>query len=88
MFNYYRQLIKLRKALKIIADGDIKFIEPNNNDVLAYERTLGDEKLIVLCNFREHNVKVDAYDGFENLLGNYDGLERELRPFEAVVLKK
>ena len=92
VFNFYRQLIKLRKELKIIAEGEIKFIEPGNDDVLAYERTLGDEKLIVLCNFSDSNVALgkssNSYDGFDKLLGNYDGLEASLRPFEAVVLSK
>ena len=92
VFNFYRQLIKLRKELKIIAEGEIKFIEPDNDDVLAYERTLGDEKLIVLCNFSDSNValgkSINSYDGFDKLLGNYDGLEASLRPFEAVVLSK
>ena len=90
IFNFYRQLIKLRKELKIIAEGEIKFIEPDNDDVLAYERTLGDEKLIVLCNFSDSNValgkSINSYDGFDKLLGNYDGIEAALRPFEVVVL--
>lgn len=92
VFNFYRRLIELRKELPIVAEGDIKFIETDNDDVIAYERMLGEQKLIVLCNFRDRNVKIsrpiDAFDGFEKILGNYDGLESELRPFEAVVLKK
>ena len=88
VFNYYKRLIELRKELKVIADGEIKFIEPDNDDVIAYERTLDGEKLIVLCNFRDRNVKVGAYDGFEKLIGNYEGIEGTLRPFEAVVLIK
>ena len=90
VFNFYRQLIKLRKEFKIIAEGEIKFIEPDNNAVVAYERTLGDQKLIVLCNFSSDNIAVgkaiDSYDGFEKLIGNYEGLEAALRPFEVVVL--
>lgn len=89
VFNYYRQLIALRKKHKIVADGDIKFIEADNEDVIAYERTLGAEKLTVLCNFRAHDVwigrSIKEYGG-EKLLGNYDGLEDHLRPYEAVVL--
>ncbi len=90
VFNFYRQLIALRKRYKIIADGDIKFIEPDNNDVLAYERTLGDQKLTVLCNFRDHDVRLrqSVKDfGGEKLIGNYDGVEDYLRPFEVAVLK-
>ena len=79
----------MRKELEIIRDGDIKFIEPDNNDVLAYERTLGDQKLIVLCNFRDHDVRLERSIkefGGEKLIGNYDGVEDFLRPFEAIVL--
>ncbi len=89
VFNYYRQLIELRKKYKIVADGDIKFVEPDNADVIAYERSLDGQKLIVLCNFRPHDVRLERSIkelGGQKLIGNYDGLEEYLRPYEAVAL--
>ena len=93
VLNFYRQLVKLRKSERIICDGAIEFIERDNPDVLAYKRTLADENLIVLCNFRNVDSKLDdkalsdyAAQGYEKILGNYDGLGKFLRPFEVVVL--
>ena len=80
---------------KIVQDGDIKFFERENNNVIAYCRTLGEEKLIVICNYRGENVNlteknISEYisDGYKKILGNYEGLAENLRPFEVVVFAK
>ena len=51
ILNYYRQLVRLRQEHPVIAEGSVKFLETGNDDVLAYERRLGDEHLVVICNF-------------------------------------
>ena len=83
--------MRLRKELPIIAEGDVRFLEPENNDVLAYERTLGDKKLRVLCNLRGTETKAPLADYRSStphtLLSNYPGENRDaLRPYEVVVL--
>lgn len=88
---FYKQLVRLRKKLPIIAEGDVRFLEPENNDVLAYERTLGDKKLRVLCNLRGTETKAPLADYRSStphtLLSNYPGENRDaLRPYEVVVL--
>lgn len=88
---FYKQLVRLRKELPIIAEGDVRFLEPENNDVLAYERTLGDKKLRVLCNLRGTETKAPLADYRSStphtLLSNYPGENRDaLRPYEVVVL--
>lgn len=95
VLNFYRELVKLRKSKKIISDGAIDFIERDNPDVLAYRRTLGEEILIVLCNFRATKTKLVektlneyAAQGYKKILGNYVGLVDNLRPFEVVVFEK
>ena len=95
VLNFYRQLVRLRKSKKIISDGAIDFIECDNPNVLAYRRTLGDESLIVLCNFRNVKSALDeksfsdySAQGYKKILGNYDGLAENLRPFEFVALEK
>ena len=45
---YYKKLVQLRKDHEIIADGDIHFLETGTDDVIAYERTLGEEKLTIM----------------------------------------
>ena len=94
ILNFYKTLVQFRKENKIVQDGDIKFIERTNNDVIAYCRTLGDKKLVVICNYRGENVNLTEKnlaeyisDGYKKILGNYDGLTENLRPFEVAVFK-
>lgn len=91
---FYKELIALRKKYRLIAEGSIHFLKRENDDILAYERELDSEKLRVFCNFRDKQVRLEqpltAYPaaGWQKLLGNYEGLEDELRPYETVILKK
>lgn len=95
IFSFYRQLISLRHEMPIIAEGSIVFLERENKDVIAYKRELDGEKLVVLCNFRHGSVPLKerflqeyTEAGYVKLLGNYEGLGKELRPFEVVVFIK
>ena len=95
VLNFYRQLVRLRKESKVIQDGDINFIERENKNVLAYRRSLGGKELIVLCNFKgtdsaliEKSLLGYAKDGYKKILGNYDELTENLRPYEVVVFEK
>ena len=89
ILNYYRKLVKLRKEYQIISDGDIKFIETENEKVIAYNRILDDKILTVICNFSPENqdFKNISVDG-KILISNYDDVSEFLRPFEAVVILK
>ena len=95
VFHFYQTLIRLRKEMPIIQKGDIFFLERENASVLAYERSLGNSKLRVYCNFRAADVPLmeDALEdladaGWTKLLGNYEGLAGDLRPYEVVALTK
>ena len=58
ILNFYRRLVSLRKELDIIAEGDIRFLDTGNDKVMAYERSLGGEKLTVLCSFSKRSEKI------------------------------
>lgn len=95
VLNFYKTLVKFRKENKIVQDGSINFIERENNDVIAYRRSLDGKNLIVLCNFRgkeislrEKNLSDYSADGYKKVLGNYEGLSENLRPYEVVVFEK
>ena len=85
---YYKKLVQLRKDNEIIADGDIRFLETGTADVIAYERTLGDEKLTVYCSLRGKEVPLAGIPDGEILISNYAqaGEAGVLRPFEARVI--
>lgn len=95
VLNFYKMLVKFRKENKIVQDGDIKFFERDNNDVIAYCRTLGNEILIVICNYRAAEISLKdksladyISEGYKKIIGNYDGVAENLRPFEVVVFQK
>ena len=94
ILNFYRQLVKFRKENKIVQDGDIKFIERENNNVVAYVRTLGEKELIVICNFKGEEISLqektlqDYLTDYKKILGNYDDVEKNLRPYEVIVFEK
>ena len=96
IFNYYKTLVEKRKEYDIIAYGDIKPVDAKHPSVFAYERTYGDEKLLVVCNFYKNEVEWNSlreFDGYEVILGNYqDQMIKDekitLRPYEAMMLYK
>lgn len=95
---FYKKLIALRKERPVVAEGDIHFFAADNEDVMAYRRTLGNEELIVLCNLRGRPVDAWAdktWCNYKKLMGNYDeapsfkGAEKiTLSPYEFLVLEK
>ena len=77
--------------MPIIAELDIRLIEEDNPNVIAYERTWRGEQLTVFCNFRPTSVRLrhaflQDFAGAQKLLGNYPGLEDCLRPYEVLAL--
>jgi trehalose-6-phosphate hydrolase len=88
---FYKKLIRLRKEYKIIADGDIAFIDSLPDEVIGYTRSLGGAVLQVFGNLSEEAVKISAEIGQAKvLISNYDeagstaGGELTLRPYEFV----
>lgn len=74
ILNFYRKLITLRKEMPVISKGKIKFIEEENEGVLAYTRTLDDQKLVVFCNLKEEvNEVAYAEEKAEKLIGKLSG---------------
>ena len=87
ILNYYRKLVALRKEHRVISEGGIEFLDTGSEKVLAYERRLGDERLVVFCNFsgEDQTVTGIALKG-EVLIGNYSGSHRMMKPYEALVM--
>ncbi|MGM0844936.1 MAG: glycoside hydrolase family 13 protein [Bacillota bacterium] len=96
VFHYYQRLIKLRKEHEIIVYGTYDLILEDDPAIYAYTRTLGDEKLVVMCNFTGEEAAFNLPEGIEHtsadvLIGNYDTSEEgtlssvELKPYEARV---
>ena len=94
VFKYYQKLIKLRHESELIVYGTYDLILDDDKDIYAYIRTLGDEKLIVYCNFSENTREVELPEEFTNgkvLISNYIDAKVNhkitLRPYEAIVIQ-
>ncbi|SHF94973.1 glycoside hydrolase family 13 protein [Ornithinibacillus halophilus] len=99
IYHYYRELIQLRKTHPIIVYGDYDLILDEHEQIYAYTRTYEGEKLLVLTNFSEEEVKFDlpsdvSFEADELLISNYPqngGVEDynsfTLKPYEARVYK-
>lgn len=75
IFPFYQDLIRLRKRYPIIAEGDYRAAYKDSDKVYAFERHLGEEKLLVLNNFFAEDVDLElpqTYQGGEVLISNYD----------------
>ncbi|MDF1487685.1 alpha,alpha-phosphotrehalase [Tessaracoccus caeni] len=90
---YYRRLIELRKSHPIIAEGTFAPYEPGHPSVMAYLRRLGEQRLLVVCNFYGEPTSIDIpsqFVGADVLISNYPhaiaAAEMELAPYQATAL--
>lgn len=93
VFNYYRQLIKLRKEIKVIQDGLYVPLLLEHDSVFAFKRVLDNEEIIVYNNFYANRASININSGqYEVLLSNINRTEIRdtlvLQPYESLVLKK
>jgi alpha-glucosidase len=90
---YYR-LIEIRKMCHALTLGDASVISAENN-VLVYERTHGDEKIVIALNFGDHEciLKTSNFGASTLMLSTYmdrEGAMSELKLHsdEGVVLRR
>ncbi|MBB5801055.1 oligo-1,6-glucosidase [Saccharothrix ecbatanensis] len=75
VFNHYRKLIELRHALPVIAHGDFRMLLADHPHLYAYERTLNDDRLLVVANLSgtPHTAALDGdWSAVDLLLSNVD----------------
>ena len=94
VFHYYQKLISLRKQLDVIVDGTYELLEQDDPDLFVYTRELDGKKLLVVCNFSEHEREYMPDEEFREakvLIRNLDNdkyLDGILEPYEAYVIYK
>lgn len=90
VFHYYQKLIQLRKQYEVIVYGKYELLDAENPDIYTYSRTLGNEKLLVVCNFTDKEISYQIPEEYRNgecLISNYvEQNSGVLRPYEAFVL--
>ncbi|HKL74383.1 MAG TPA: alpha-glucosidase [Clostridia bacterium] len=99
VFYFYKKLVALRidsDVSDIIKDGKYDSYYDNSKDLFVYTRTLGARKLVVICNFKNKDVKFKVPKDFignkaKVIIHNYKE-ERTLKdmilkPYEAIVFE-
>lgn len=93
IFTFYQELIRLRKKLPIISEGDYRAAYQESDKVYAFERLRNGEKLLVLNNFFAEEVNIDLTDEYAQgqvLISNYPdnklGKKIILKPYQAVAI--
>ena len=99
VFHHYRKLIALRKANPVMVYGRYELILAEHREIYAYTRTLGDDRLLVICNFSRNTplftLPADIRHGSAELvIANLDVQPTlpdlralTLRPYEARVYR-
>lgn len=96
IFYYYQKLIRLRKELPVMVDGEFTPVQMEDSAVFAYTRALNNEKLLIVGSFSDKRIRFELptefLDNPEIIMNNYDKAVQQngvlyLRPYEAVVYR-
>ncbi|MHB1687293.1 MAG: glycoside hydrolase family 13 protein [Ignavibacteriaceae bacterium] len=102
LFNWYKNLIAIRKGNKVLAEGDLNFFLINNSEkVLGYSRTLNGKTIYVILNNSNKNKSVETkletnnndgnvltnlIDG-KKITGKNNNYKIDLKPYQIIVLR-
>ena len=86
VLSWYKTLINFRRSHEILTAGSYKEIFADSEEIFAYERELDGEKVIVVVNFTDENVRLpNEYFADKKIIlsseNNFDA--SELKPLEA-----
>lgn len=82
-------MIQLRKEYDIIIDGHYNLLLPEDERIFAYERILGGQKLLVICNFTQEEAECTLANINEGtvLISNYENHKPHMmQPYEAIAV--
>jgi len=96
IYNFYKNLIEIRKSSKALIYGKFNLILKNIEDVFVYSRTFENEEYLIISNLSEKikKIKIKGYENKEKklMLKNYEKYSHNLRrmilkPYECLVYK-
>ena len=100
VLEWYHTLADFRQANGVLLDGDYREIDAASEQVYAFTRENGDDKLLIAVNFTGEEATVDltgsgaqSFADMEILLSNYEDIGKAdaspeaLRPYEAIVAR-
>jgi alpha-amylase len=65
LLNHYRRLIRLRQSEPALSGGAVRSLETGREDVIAWERSAGSRRLVVVANLSEETLAGFAIPGAE-----------------------
>lgn len=71
IYNYYKELIRLRKKYSIIQEGGYEALELDHPSIYAYIRTLDNQKLLVLNHFYAEEDSITIPDELVEMEATY-----------------
>ena len=96
ILNYYRKMVRLRKALPELVYGKYELLDKENKNIYAFTRTLDNQKVLVVLNFSKTNKTFYLPKNLgtvgELFINNVkeiwlDGKGIKLKPYQAVVFR-
>lgn len=97
---WYYRLADFRQANEVLCDGDYHEVAAPSEQVYAFTRENGEDKLLIAVNFTGEEAPVDlsgsgieSFEDVEILLSSYDDVAQTdskpeaLRPYEAIVAR-
>lgn len=94
VLNLYRQLLSLRAQHPALHGGDYESVSHDNPDAYLYQRSAGNERMLVALNFGDQPLEVGDLAGYRVMLSTE--MDRDegfvdscllLRPYEGVILQ-
>lgn len=97
ILSFYKKLIQIRRKSQALIYGNYHLVLPEHQEIYAYTRTSGAEKILVICNLKGKTTTADLSEfklSSDNLLianlgtePHHDMKVLSLRPFETRVYK-
>lgn len=91
VFNFYKELIQLRKKYPVFVSGEFRYVETEAEPVFHYERRNEQEQYAIVVNLSKEEqdfVSLDELTDNKLVLSNYLDYDfSKLRPFEARLYK-
>lgn len=90
IYSFYKKMNELRHKYSVIVYGDYELLDPEDEKVFAYKRSLDGQSLLIVANFTSEEL-TRSYNEYGDmagklLLSNYsDDKKTKLRPYEAKV---
>jgi trehalose-6-phosphate hydrolase len=88
VYQFYKQLIQLRKSDRLISDGTYQAAYQDAEHLYAFIREFEGRKLLVLTNFSNQVVDFELLTDFSNseiLVNNYSSYtDNQLQPYQAI----